>query len=368
MRMLKADLLDGEEPLSKALNSILKTGTAVIVTKNGKYYGLVDDRDIRQGLTNTSRAKAINAAVRAPCLEKGASLEETMRSFMAGHFKALPVVESGRVKGIVTRADVMNEMKAKGVVPRTTVSALMASPLYTVDRGETLGIAKNLMKKLGVHHLAVTSRGRVVGSLSTFDLSVVLLKPRERQRFVLISEVSNADSRPVHEYMRENLVTARSHDSLIDAVGKMAKNNVSRITVIDEDKAVGLLSATDIMKFVLSMVSESPNIFISGIPHEDMPMYGSVRGTLEDALKKFRRTFEIGDVHVHFKKGKSMYAMSTRVEVGHGTLVVHSEAHDMKTVVGSNAREIKRLLNKRKNYKRDKRKHYRTEGFYEGAG
>jgi ribosome-associated translation inhibitor RaiA len=71
---------------------------------------------------------------------------------------------------------------------------------------------------------------------------------------------------------------------------------------------------------------------------------------------------------VHLKRGKSTYNMSTRLELDHGQLVVRSEGYDLKTVVNENTGEIKRLLTKRKNYKRDKRKHYETEGFYEGAG
>ena len=367
MRMTKADVIDGEEPLSKALNSILKTGTAVMVTKRGKYYGLIDDRDIRQ-VSNASKCKAVTAAVRAPHLAESSTLGDAMKAFMAGHFKALPVVKSGKVVGAVSRADVMNEMAKEGKVPRTTVSALMASPIYTVDQGEDLGVARTLMKKLGVHHLAVTSRSKVVGTISTFDLSMVLLKPKGRQRFVLISEVTNADIKPVKDYMREKFITVRGDEQLSTAVKKMAKHNVSKLTVMEGGKAVGVLTATDIMKFVLSLVSVGPNVFISGLPEEAMFMYGDIAASVKDAVSKFRQTFEIGDVYVHFKKGKSTFNMSTRIEIEHGKLVVHSEGYDLKTVVNKNVGEIKRLLDKRKNYKRDKRKHYRTEGFYEGAG
>ncbi|MBD3397650.1 CBS domain-containing protein [Candidatus Micrarchaeota archaeon] len=366
MRTMKADIINGNEPLSKALDAISRTGTAVMVTKNGKYYGLIDDRVIRPNISDSSRTKAISAAVRAPRLTEDMSLEECMRAFMAGHFKSLPIIEKGKIIGAISRADVMNEMVRMGNVPKTSVSALMASPIYTVDEKETMGMARGLMRKLGVHHLAVTRRGRVCGSLSPFDFSMLSLKPKGRQRFALTSEIDNPDEKKVVEYLREKLVTVRASEPLESAARKMARRNVSKLVVLEGGKAVGVLTAIDVMKFMLSLIEEGPTVFISGLPEDDMFYYGDIEESMKSTLKKFMRSFELGDVNIHFKKGKSTYQMSSKLDVEHSNLVVHSEGYDLKTVVNENLDEIKRILKKRKDYKRDKRKHYMTEGFYGG--
>ncbi len=368
MRTMKADIITGNEPLSKALDSILRTGTAVMVVKNGRYYGLIDDRDIRPNIIDSSKTKAINAAVRAPHLKEEMALEDYMRAFMAGHFKALPVVTKGKIVGAVSRADVMNEMARLGNVPKTSVSALMASPIYTIDEKETVGVARSLMKKLGVHHLAVTSKGRVIGSISPFDLVMLVLKPRGRQKFMLTSDIEHPNSRLVKDYMRETLITVRASEPLESAVRKMAKRNVSKLIVLEGGRAIGVLTALDVMKFMLGLIVEGPSVFISGLPEDDMFYYEDITETMKNTVKKFTKSFEMGDVNIHFKKGKSTYQMSTRLDVEHGNLVVQSEGYELKTVVNKNVSEIKRLLTKRKNYKQNKRKHYRTEGFYERTG
>ncbi len=364
--MMKADIITGSEPLSKALDSILGTGTAVMVTHNGKYYGLIDDRDIRPNISDSSKTKAIGAAVRAPQLNKVMDIADYMRAFMAGHFKALPVVEDGKILGKVSRADVMDEMVKMKTVPKTSVSALMASPIYTIDEKETVGLARGVMKKLGVHHLAVTRNNKVIGSITPFDLSMLVLKPRGRQRFALTSEIDNPDQKKVRDYMRETLVTIKADDPLEKAAKKMAEKNVSRLIVKEGGRAVGVLTAVDIMKFVLSLIVEGPSVFISGLPEEAMFYYGDIKQSMKDSLKRFRKTFDLGDVNIHFKKGKSVYQMSTRLDIDNAMVAVRSEGYDLKTVVNKNMGEIKRLLNKRKNYKRDKRKHYMTEGMTEG--
>lgn len=363
MRMLKANTIDGEEPLSKALNMFLTSGTVAIVTEKGKYYGIIDDRNIRQSVKDTSKTKAINAAVRAPSLAEGSSIDDAIRAFMAGHFKALPVVRSGRIMGVIARADVMNEMIAQKVLPRTRVSAIMDSPIYTIDLEERLGVARTLMKKLNVHRLAVTSGSRIVGVVSTFDISSSLLKPSGRDRFMLISEITNVDMKPVHDFMREKFVLANAGDPLEDAVRKMAKENVSDIVVMENNNAVGILTAKDVMKFVIGMISEGPVVYISGLGDEEMHLYGDIKESLKGALKKFDKTFEIGDVQVRFKKGKSIYSMNTHLDLGHRALIVNSEGYDLKSAVDSNVNEIKMLLSKKKEYARTKKRY--AEGFYE---
>lgn len=359
MRELKADVIDGEEPLSKALNCILKSGTAVVVTKKGRYYGLIDDRNVRM-VTDASRAKAINAAVRAPSLAEESTVEDAMRAFLAGHFKALPVISKGKIKGVVSRADVMNEMVKQRMVPKTTVAALMSSPLYTIDHKERIGVAKGLMRKLKVHHLGVTNGQRVVGSLSTLDLSMMMVNQKTRSLFMLTSEIENPDDKLVRDFMRERVMTAKPGDPLEKAVGIMAKENLSKLTVMDGKEARGVLTALDVMKFVLSLVSRGPSVFVSGLPEDDMFYYLDIKAAIKGVLKKFLGTFELGDVHVHFKKGKSTYQMSTKLEVEHGAVVVHSEGYALKDVVNRNVTEIKRLLDKKKNYRRDKKIHNTT--------
>jgi CBS domain-containing protein len=364
--MIKANVIDGDEPLSKALSMFLTSGTAAVVTSKGKYYGIIDDRNIRQGIKDASKTKALHAAVRAPSLEEGATLDEALRSFMAGHFKSLPVLKSGKIVGLMTRAEVMGQMITERVVPKTRVSALMASPLYTVDSEEELGVARTLMKKWDVHRIAVTKGTKVVGVVSTFDITSSLLKPSGRDRFMLITEITNPDMKPVHDFMRERFIIANASDPLEDAVRKMAKENVSDVIVMEGASPAGILSAVDVMKFVISLISEGPVVYISGLGDEEMTYYGDIKESIKTVLRKFDKAFDMGDVQVHFKKGKSIYSMNTHLDLGHRSLVVNSEGYDLKTAVDTNVNEIKMLLSKKKEYAKDKKKY--AEGFYERPG
>jgi CBS domain-containing protein len=76
------------------------------------------------------------------------------------------------VAGIVTGTDLVRDVIDKDLDPHVTpVSAVMASPLYTLERTESLATAFDVMARGKVRHLAVTSGGEeVTGLLSVEDV------------------------------------------------------------------------------------------------------------------------------------------------------------------------------------------------------
>jgi CBS domain-containing protein len=352
MGMEKAAIIDGEEPLSKALDAISRTGTVAIVTKEGKYFGVIGDRTIRRNLSDVSRAKCIIAAVRAPGVPHDANTLQMMSAFLTGSYKALPVVKRGKIMGVMSRSDVMRRMVGERLAPKVSVEMVMKTPIYTVDMNETLGVAKRIMREKGVHKLAVTRRGSVIGTVSTFDFSMVMLKPKGRDRLGLISEVKKPDEKVISEFLRERLVTVKRTDSLQQALEKMAEKNISTLVVKEGEKAIGVVTALDVMKFVMSIASAEPEIFISGLPEEDIFHFDKVKGTLGEVLSTYGKVFHFDHVNVHFKKGKTAYMMNVHMGVDHEPLSIKGEGYDLKTTVNAVSAEIKRLLNKKKMHRK----------------
>lgn len=360
MEYEKAAVFDGEEPLSRALNEILTTGTVAVVTRNGKYYGIIDDREMRGGISDSSRAKCITAAVRAPAIEDGMGIYEMMGRFLAGHFKALPVVRGGRVVGLMGRAKLMQRLIRERAIPKIGVEIIMSSPIFTVDAGETVGVAKKIMRSAGVHRLAITEKNKVVGTVSTMDFSRVLLKPKGRD-FLFVRDVDSVDQKPMREFMRDRFVAVGREDSLHAVAEKMAAYNVSAVLVMEGNNAVGVVTARDVMKFIMGLHAERPEVFISGLGEEDIEYYDNIRNTLKESVKKFVDTFGISSISVRVKKGKTTYIVATHVAMEHETLPLRVEAFDLKSAVDGTAAEIKRLLTKRKIYRAMRKKPFRPE-------
>jgi len=360
MEFENAAVFDGEEPLSKALNEILTTGTVAVVTDKGKYYGIIDDREMRGGISDSSKAKCINLAVRAPCIDEKVGAYEMMGRFLAGHFKALPVTRAGRVIGLMTRSMLMQRLIVEKAVPKIGVEIIMNTPIYTVDYNESVGVARRIMKTSNVHRLAITQNNRVVGTVSTMDFSRVLLKPKGRD-FMFIREVDKMDAKPVHEFMRDKFVSVNQEDTLHVAADRMAANNVSAVVVMGGPKAVGVVTARDVMKFILGLHAEKPEVFISGLGQDEMEYFDDIRGELKNSVKKFGEAFEIDNISVRIKKGKSTYVVTTHVAVEQDPIRLKVEAYDLKSAIAGTAAEIKSLLTKKKNHMKTNKRPFPSE-------
>ena len=74
MEIKRSLVMEAEESLSKAVSELMDSGTAVIVTKGKRYYGIVDDRHVRQGIADPKRTKVETVVVKPPTILPSATL------------------------------------------------------------------------------------------------------------------------------------------------------------------------------------------------------------------------------------------------------------------------------------------------------
>jgi Zn-dependent protease/CBS domain-containing protein len=107
-----------------------------------------------------------------------------------GH-RALPIVDDGRLVGIVTLGDA--KKLPQDAWPTTPVARIMTSvPLKTVTPETELSVAIGLMAESGLHQLPVLQDGRVVGLLSRADIMRFLQLRQELH--LTTAQVSHGDA------------------------------------------------------------------------------------------------------------------------------------------------------------------------------
>jgi CBS domain-containing protein len=84
---------------------------------------------------------------------------------------ALPVIEEGRIRGIISERDVIYCLRDSGSeVLDWPVSQVMTSPAITVEPGTAVLSAMAMMTQRRIRHLPVVSGGELVGIVSIGDL------------------------------------------------------------------------------------------------------------------------------------------------------------------------------------------------------
>jgi acetoin utilization protein AcuB len=101
------------------------------------------------------------------------TLATAQEKMITGHFRRLPIVHDGTLVGILTDRDVRRHV---GVEERTRVAAAMIETPLTVSPLTTVEEAVQLMLKHQIGGLPVVENGKVVGIITTSDILQAFLE------------------------------------------------------------------------------------------------------------------------------------------------------------------------------------------------
>ncbi len=96
----------------------------------------------------------------------------TVRKKMGGKFRRVPVVEDGRMVGIVTDRDLREHI---GMLDKTKVNAVMTKKVVTVTFATPIERAARLLLRRKIGGLPVVDDGKLVGIITTSDLLKALV-------------------------------------------------------------------------------------------------------------------------------------------------------------------------------------------------
>jgi acetoin utilization protein AcuB len=123
----------------------------------------------------------------------------------------------------------------------------MATTILTVDANTSVMRATRTMKENNIRRLPVMSHGKLIGVITDRDLKEASPSTTSdidiHEMYYLLSEMK------VKDVMTDKCICLKQNDTLEKAALIMLKERISGIMILDdEDKLVGLLSETDILR------------------------------------------------------------------------------------------------------------------------
>jgi CBS domain-containing protein len=104
--------------------------------------------------------------------ERSTTVVEAARVMAQEDVGPVPVVEGGRVVGLVTDRDIVLRVVAEGRDPNsTTIGEIASTDLVTVEPDTNLDEALNLMAQNQVRRLPVVEGGELVGIVAQADVA-----------------------------------------------------------------------------------------------------------------------------------------------------------------------------------------------------
>ena len=252
---------------SDAINTMVRnklTGLPVVRASDGMLMGVVSRRDIFRKFDEDQ----LSLIMKKGCItvSPDATVEEVARIFSEMRIHRLPVVDEGKLVGIITPTDLLRLIKdmktdllAEDVIRTTCVTAFEDEPLtYTIPA----------MRVSDVSALPVLdAHGKLVGIITDRDLFSDQVKDPEALKELGISDDANlagfrnvlplfysatdkymADDRTVKDFMVRNPTTVFKKTNLAEVAKMMVINDFGQIPVHGtKDELVGMVYDVDVL-------------------------------------------------------------------------------------------------------------------------
>ncbi|MCM8525352.1 MAG: CBS domain-containing protein [Lentisphaeraceae bacterium] len=128
-------------------------------------------------------------------------------------------------------------------------NVIVAAPEYK------LSVLEKMMENKGVGHIFITQGTKLLGVISDGDI-------KRRKSYLAGTDASNYREEQTlntlaHQIMTRNLITLGPDDEIIEAVNKILGNDIHSVPIVkDGDKLVGLVTSSDLLKYLKSLLSE----------------------------------------------------------------------------------------------------------------
>ncbi|OFV67711.1 MAG: histidine kinase [Candidatus Syntrophoarchaeum caldarius] len=206
----------------------------------GKY-----DRNIIAGINAEVREIMNENPVSIP---QSLSIMEAIDILKSEEIGSLPITDkSGRVNGIVTVRDFVEEVKANESIAVKSVADYMNHSITTASLSTPIRKIAKIMVGNRFHRVPITDGdGKLVGVVTTSDL-IRYISSGEIFEKLITGDLREASLLPVEIIMRREAITTTSDSTLGEVAEAMIKHNIGALPVMENNEFVGIITEQDLL-------------------------------------------------------------------------------------------------------------------------
>jgi CBS domain-containing protein len=260
----KADMKDS---VSKVLGQLKLTKEwAALLFDGKKYKGIFSKHRMIRSKMDPVAWKARHMLKQVPVLNGNEDLKEIARLMITGNCHLLPVVEKGKVLGIVKAVDIIDHLDA--TAKKKKIMDLATIRMVVVHENDRTGKATQLMGEHVIDRLPIVDdAGNLLNIVSLTDLMekcylMMQSKTEARGRGGLTqagprtirafkSKKVDLIGFPVKNFATPVMITAAEKDTISDVIADMKKYRIGSIVITRGKKAVGIITVRDLLRLFL---------------------------------------------------------------------------------------------------------------------
>lgn len=222
-----------------------------VLDAQGHVKGIVTNQDMLRVTSTKSNITVSGFVVQAPVVTGDMNVIDVARLMLPDSSTILPVVRSTEkpvLVGVVSLLDVFRSLDLKKV-PDKQIGQIMSTKVVTASPDDPVTkIWGNMIESDLTGMPVVDGSGKPMGMITRFDIL-----SKGYARISKESSTKPIDSMHMHvgKLMSTPIYSIKQEDSLRTAIEMMRKNDIGRISVVDDGKLVGIVDRYDLIKSYL---------------------------------------------------------------------------------------------------------------------
>lgn len=275
-----------------------------VLDSKGKYTGVIARRWINRSRLNPASTKVKTLMRPAPKMELEFALSKAAKLMIESSIRQLPVFEKKKLLGFVTDENIIHGAVTQEW-GSSTIRDIMTKKPIVVDGDRSVGAALTFFREHGVSHLPVVEEGRLLGILSIQDIIEQIFVPRRKQTVGDIKgEKVPILNVPIKGVMSKHVISVNPETTLKEAEKTMHDKAVTCLPVLAQDKLVGIVTKLDFLE-PISQMETTGHKFTVQFAVKDVAVNPDEKNFMIDEFdtfsRKYRDVFQLGTLFVYLK-------------------------------------------------------------------
>jgi CBS domain-containing protein/ribosome-associated translation inhibitor RaiA len=310
-----------DDQASKVLGYLKDTGRYEAVASGGGRVGIVTVRDLLD-VDQPDRTRVESIWEQVGAVDPGFTVLDVAEVLIENGVRALPVVDRGEVKGIISQSDLLDALTGVGELKDVAAKGIMRSPVTTLTPEDGVAQARSLMLDNGISHIPVTKDGKLKGVITAKDIvNVFIASAGKTTRGDRGGEKGSKFPGQVSGVMDTQPLTVGGEGNALHVAREMTRLDKSACVMVDDEgEVLGIITPRELLQLLYALKAEAVlPVYIVGITEEDF----FERAVAEEkvrrvVVKSIRMQPRITEVRITVKKQRTQgertrYSLNARV-------------------------------------------------------